>query len=81
MNQEIIYSKERGTYNLIVNGEWYAEGSYEQMEQMYENNRVCELEAEMERCPEPESDYYGDDDIYADPNYDPWTNYNRWREI
>ena len=44
MQQEIIFSPSRGTYNLIVDGEWYAEGTYEQMEQMYENNRDCELE-------------------------------------
>ena len=46
MEQSIVYSQERGTYNLIVDGEWYAEGTYEQMETMYDNNRMCEIERE-----------------------------------
>lgn len=38
MNQELIYSEERGTWNLFVNGEWYYEGTYEQCEEMMFNN-------------------------------------------
>lgn len=38
MNQEIVYSKERGTYNLIVDGEWYIEGTYEQCSDAMFNN-------------------------------------------
>lgn len=39
MFQEIVYvySEERGTWNLFVNGEWYYEGTYEECEQMYYN--------------------------------------------
>lgn len=46
MTQEMIYSEERGTWNLFVDGEWYAEGTWEQMEQMRENNVLCEIERE-----------------------------------
>ena len=38
LNQEIVYSEERGTWNLIVNGEWYFEGTYEQCSDMMFNN-------------------------------------------
>ena len=38
LNQELIYSEERGTWNLIVNGEWYFEGEYEQCCEMMANN-------------------------------------------
>ena len=34
LNQELIYSEERGTWNLFVNGEWYFEGTYEQCEEV-----------------------------------------------
>ena len=27
---KVIYSETRGTWNVIVNGEWYYEGDYEQ---------------------------------------------------
>lgn len=29
------YSNERGTWNVIVNGEWYFEGNYEQAERVF----------------------------------------------
>ena len=49
MNQiEIIYNEEKGTYNLILNGEWYAEGNYEYIEKMVENIRECETEEDEE---------------------------------
>ena len=49
MNQiEIIYNEEKGTYNLILNGEWYAEGNYEYIEKMVENIRKCETEEDEE---------------------------------
>lgn len=38
LDQELIYSKERGTWNLIVNGEWYYEGTYEECSEMMFNN-------------------------------------------
>lgn len=34
---EIIYSEERKTWNLFVNNEWYAEGTWEYIEQMRDN--------------------------------------------
>lgn len=48
MNQELIYSKERGTWNLFVNGEWYYEGNYEQCEEMMFNNAYDYYEDEYE---------------------------------
>ena len=44
----MVYSKERDSWNLFVDGEWYAEGTYEQMESMYENNRNVELDCEVD---------------------------------
>lgn len=41
---EIIYNEEKNTYNLIKDGEWYAEGDYEYIEKMVENIRKCEIE-------------------------------------
>ena len=38
------YSKERGTWNIFNGAEWYAEGTYEQMEKMMDTIRDCELE-------------------------------------
>lgn len=40
LNQDMVYSEERGTWNLIVNGEWYLEGTYEQCEEAMFNNAV-----------------------------------------
>lgn len=37
MSREIVYSPSRDSYNLIVDGEWYAEGTYEQMDDMSRN--------------------------------------------
>lgn len=64
--QEIVFSEERNSWNLIVNGEWYAEAkisefgsqkAYEQMEEMYENNLQCEIEeCEIEEESYPDSD-------------------------
>lgn len=34
LDQTLVYSEERGTWNLIVNGEWY----YEECEEMMCNN-------------------------------------------
>lgn len=36
-NVEVVYSEERDTWNLFVNGEWYFEGNYEQINQMAES--------------------------------------------
>ena len=38
MDQHIVYSEERGTYNLIVDGEWFLEGTYEQCSDAMFNN-------------------------------------------
>ena len=57
----MVYNADRGTWNLYNGGEWYAEGNFEQMDDMRRNAILCELEEEEARCPEPESDYYGDD--------------------
>ena len=43
LDQELVYSEERDSWNLIVNGEWYFEGSYEQCEEMMFNN-ACDFE-------------------------------------
>lgn len=49
MNQiEIIYNEEKQTYNLILNGEWYAEGDYEYIDEMVTNIRNCEIEEDEE---------------------------------
>lgn len=48
LQQEMVYSKERGTWNLFVNGEWYLEGTYEQCEEAMFNNAVCDAEEECE---------------------------------
>lgn len=37
METGIFYSESRGTWNLVVDGEWIFEGSYEQCEDMYFN--------------------------------------------
>ena len=51
MDTEIIYSKERGTWNVFHNGEWYYESeNYEQANEVY-SYLICPIE----------DDYYGDD--------------------
>ena len=47
MQQELIYSESRGTWNLFVNGEWYLEGTYEQCEEAMFNNACDEYEYEL----------------------------------
>ena len=37
METGIFWSEERGTWNLVVDGEWIFEGNYEQCEDMYFN--------------------------------------------
>lgn len=34
---EIVFNKERNQHDLFINGEWYAQGTYEQMEEMKNN--------------------------------------------
>ena len=46
MAQELIYSEERGTWNLFVDGEWYFEGDYEQCEELMFNN-ACDYYEEV----------------------------------
>ena len=31
----LVYSEERDTWNVVVNGEWYFEGNYEQAENVF----------------------------------------------
>lgn len=59
MEMDLVFNDHKGTWNLIKDGEWYAEGSYEQMQEYYDNCIMAEIEAEQERCPEPSDDYYG----------------------
>ena len=44
LSQELIYSEERGTWNLFVNNEWYWEGTYEQCVDMMNNNAAEEFD-------------------------------------
>lgn len=44
MDKVILYSKERGTWNLFVYGEWYLEGTYEECEKALANINCCENE-------------------------------------
>ena len=37
MDVRLIYSEERGTYNVFVNGEWYFEGNYEDALRVYQS--------------------------------------------
>ena len=53
LSQELIYSEERGTWNLFVNGEWYFEGEYEQCADMMWNNAADDNEDDF-------YDYYDD---------------------
>lgn len=72
---EMIYNEERGTWNLFDGAEWYAEGTFVQMQEMLDNWNQAEWE--KYNSPEPSDDYYGDD--YYD---DPWTNHDvNHREI
>lgn len=43
MNYTMEYSEERGTWNIydVTNGEWYAEGTLEQMQTMMDNIMDC----------------------------------------
>ena len=36
--QEMQFSKSRGTWNLYVNGEWYMEGTYEEVNDAFMRN-------------------------------------------
>ena len=45
MGIEVVFSKERQTWNLFVNGEWYAENKdYEVIDDMARNMNVPESE-------------------------------------
>lgn len=70
MNTELIYSEERGTWNVFVNGEWYYEdANYERAEEFFFN--CC-------RCDEDEWDY--EDENYEDENYEDEWDYERNEE-
>ncbi len=59
---DMKWSTARATYDLIVDGEWYAEGNYEQMDDMARAMRLADIEEEEARCSQPSDDYYGDAD-------------------
>lgn len=40
LDQRLIYSEERKTWNLFVNNEWYYEGTFEECSEMMLNNAV-----------------------------------------
>ena len=48
MNQNLVFSEERQSWNLFVDGEWYFEGTYEQCEDMMFNNMVDDTPDEVE---------------------------------
>lgn len=56
-NVTMEYSEERGTWNVIADGEWYFEGTYEQCCEVMDN-MLCE-----------EDEYYEEEYDYAD-DYD-----------
>ena len=61
MDTEIIYSKERGTWNVFHNGEWYYEDKdYEKANEVY-GYLVCPIDIE---------DYYGDDGDEEEYDYE-----------
>ena len=62
LQQDLIYSEERGTWNLFVNGEWYYEGDYETCESMMFNNAADESE-ELNK-------YYEDPYPYEEDGYE-----------
>lgn len=46
---EVVYSKERQTWNLFVNGEWYAENEdYEIIDNMAREMSIAANESEVE---------------------------------
>jgi hypothetical protein len=50
MDVELVYSEERGTWNVFHNGEWYYEGNYEDANEVYESFFWND-----------DDEYYGDD--------------------
>lgn len=80
INQEMIFSEERQTWNLFVDGEWYYEGTYEQVEEAMLNNAVCDAEVDdywENYDEEEEMDYiregWGEDDDEDPDNF--WVSY------
>ena len=65
-NVTLVESKERGTWNVIVDGEWYFEGTYEQAEKCF-NTFFW-----------PEDDEYCGDD--GDEGYEPAEEYQETTE-
>lgn len=59
-NVNMIYSEERKTWNVFVDGEWYYEGTYEEADKVYMN---CV-------CPEEDDEYYEDEPDMMDIWYD-----------
>lgn len=45
--QEMQYSKSRGTWNLFVNGEWYMEGTYEEVNDAFMRNYYGDDDEEL----------------------------------
>lgn len=74
LEQHIEYSKERGTWNLFVNGEWYLEGTYEQCDDAMFNNTLAEYDCYCE-C-DGGSDWYDDEYEPTAEDYHEWVNAN-----
>lgn len=47
LNQEVVWSEDRKSWNLFVNGEWYYEGTYEECSEMMFNNAEEYWESEV----------------------------------
>ena len=52
MNYTMEYNEYRGTWNIydVTNGEWYAEGTFEQMQTMMDNIMDCYFEEQESYC-------------------------------
>ena len=48
MNQNLVFSEARQTWNVFVDGEWYFEGTYEQCETVMWNNAMDDCPDEVE---------------------------------
>ena len=44
----MVYSEERNTWNVVVNGEWYFEGNYEQAENVFNSFFVNDDESMLD---------------------------------
>lgn len=47
---KIVKSNERNEFDLFINGEWYAQGTYEQMQEMKDNYLLYIPDEDEEYC-------------------------------